>query len=220
MLDYTQAYYGEIEEDYPKEEYIIPKYVKYFFEYIEPNIGLPKELVYEIWAQFGILVSVIISTITANLIREYIIVCVVWGTGLAMSVLSDIIFSRKAYKKAFLNKYIKLTSYNFKYLFLMSFYPSYNQPPITRMGKCHIQLKYRIGKEAFVDVKMIETGEELKKVSISRYEEILWNQIYEVCELCNIICVKRDDEALMQAEVRGNYTKYLQQEKSKKRPKK
>lgn len=220
LIDFNETYYREVKEDYPKEEYIMPKYTKYFFEYIEPNIGLPKELVYEMWREIGILVSVVIVTLNANLFSEYIIVCIAWVAGLIMSVLSDVYCICKLYKKAFLNKYIKLTSRNFKYLILMTFYPSYNQPPITRMGKCHIQLKYRIGKEAFVDVKIIDTGEVLKKISISRYEEVLWNQIYEVCELCNIICVKKDDEALMQAEVRGSYTKYLQQEKTKKRAQK
>ena len=42
LIDFNETYYREVKEDYPKEEYI------------EPNIGLPKELVYEMWREIGI----------------------------------------------------------------------------------------------------------------------------------------------------------------------
>ena len=181
------SFYRQIISDYPREQCVKPKFLKWMFPFNgdHPDKELPKEI-------YIMGIELFLSLILHTMLLPAMFLMGEYGSGLAFSFLMwDGVFGifmlfRGSYK-SFIDHYKIMNRHNFKFFF----WPN-EGPYACKIGKCEIVKTYKKKKKTFVTVRILEGGEMISDVLLSgsgkkEKEGNIRYQMYEICKVKYII---------------------------------
>lgn len=183
----TKVYMECIVFEYPKGDYVCPRYLRSVFKRNGMGDGsyIPKEIVISIY--------MLISEFAAHVFWMVIVKFFIGGSiyylahgflllFLVFTVVLLLIIFRIEYK-IFIQKFKRLTRHNWWHI-ILNYYRPRKSP--EKIGKCEILSEKKIKKKIFVTVKVIDTEETFSEVIFSAKRRNGKKQIYNLYEICKV----------------------------------
>lgn len=175
------SFYREIISDYPREQCVKPKFLKWMFPFNgdHPDKELPKEI-------YIMGIEIFLSLVLHTVLLPAMFLMGEDGPELAFSFLVwDGVFVmfmllRGSYK-GFIDHYKIMNRYNFKFYILPD-----GEPYPCKVGKCEIVKTYKKKRKTFATVRMLDDGEMISDVLVSGNgkKEKGGNIRYQMYEIC------------------------------------